>query len=150
MITNWRLVSSPDDVKPSSWRIRLCAHLCESGGDPGPLPLYAILDTGSPWSVLTEDVAWQFCGIRNIERGPKTSISWLGSSMPAWQHAIKIVIPHSDSPQVATVLDDFPILCIKSYVRPDHKKPLSMAVFGADFCKHVLALLNGPEAKVIM
>lgn len=150
MIAAWQSVPSADGVRPQSWRIFVSAHLCARGREPVEDRVSAILDTGSPWSVLTEDVAWQFCGIRNIERGPKTSISWLGSSMPAWQHAIKIVIPHSDSPQVATVLDDFPILCIKSYVRPDHKKPLSMAVFGADFCKHVLALLNGPEAKVIM
>ena len=70
--------------------------------------------------------------------------------MPAWQHAIKIVVPHGDSPKVATVLDEFPVLCVKSYVRPGHKKPLSMAVLGTDFCRHVLALLNGPEAKVVM
>lgn len=150
MITSWQHVSSKDKVKPESWRMFVAAHLCASGGEPGPQCVNAILDTGSPWSVLTEDFARQFCGIRDVREGQETSVSWPGSSMPAWLHHIKIVVPHGDSPKVTTVLDEFPILCVRSYVRPAHKKPLSMAVFGADFSRNVLAVLNGPEAKVIM
>jgi len=126
------------------------AYLCAPGSEPGRDLVNAILDTGSPWSVATGDLARRYCGIRDIEKGVKTSVSWLGSDMPAWQHRVKIVVPHSDSPKVATVMDGFPILLVKSYVRPGQTGPLSMAVLGADFCKHVLALLNGPEAKVIM
>ncbi|MDP6505414.1 MAG: hypothetical protein QF886_17460 [Planctomycetota bacterium] len=59
-------------------------------------------------------------------------------------------MPHSETPRVTTVLDEFPILCVQSYIRPGHRKPLSMALLGADFCRNVLTILNGPEAKVIM
>ena len=150
MITQWRQVPSPDGVKPVSWRIRLRVFLCVPGKEPGLDTVDTILDTGSPWSVLTEDLAADYCGIKDIEKGTGSSVSWLGSEMPAWQHRVKLVVPHSRNPKVTTTLDDFPILFVHSYVRPGASRPLSMAVLGADFCRHVLSILDGPEAKLIM
>ena len=51
---------------------------------------------------------------------------------------------------MTTVLDGFPVLFVHSYVTPGKSKPLSIAVLGADFCRHVLTILSGPEAKIIM
>lgn len=150
MIANWFPVSSPDNVKPPSWRIRLPVFICAPGREPRPSVVRAVLDTGSPWSVFTEEVAADHCGIRNIETGRKTTVSWVGTVMPAWQHRVKLVIKHSDSPEVATVLDDFPLLFVHSYVRPGTDRPFSLALLGADFFRHVLSFLNGPEARLIM
>ena len=150
MISDWYPIPSPDGVRPPSWRIRLRVHPCEPGRKPKCAPLYVILDTGSPWSVFTENTAAEHCGLRDIQTGRGTRVSWLGSEMPAWQHRVKLVIPLGDSPKVTTVLDDFPLLFVHSYVRPGSSRPLSLAVLGADFCRHVLSILDGPEAKIIM
>ena len=150
MITSWKPVPSPDNVKPDSWRICVSVNLCAPGKEPAPNVVPAIVDTGSAWSVFTENIARHYCGIRDIETGPRTSVSWLGSTMPAWQHRIRLVIRHGDSPEVSTALDSFPVLFVHSYVRPGHSRPLSLAVLGADFCQHVLSILNGPEARIIM
>jgi len=109
-----------------------------------------MLDTGSLWSVFSEDIAAGHCGINDIERGQRTTVSWVGSEMPAWQHRVKLVVPHSRVPEVATILNDFPILFVHTYVRPGRTRTHSLAVLGADFCRHVLSILDGPEAKIIM
>lgn len=150
MIAPWRAIPSPDNVKPSSWRMYVMTYLCAPGEEPLPNVVRAVLDTGSPWSVFTEDIAQRYCGIQDIETGRETSISWPGSTMPAWQHPVKLVIRHSDPPGVSTVFDEFPVLFVHSYIRPGHARPSSLVVLGADFCRHILSVLSGPEARTIM
>jgi hypothetical protein len=69
MITTWRAVAA-DGVKPGSWRMLVAAHLCAPSREPAPQLLYAILDTGSPWSVVAGNLARQFCGTEWFEKRP--------------------------------------------------------------------------------